>query len=274
MKPSVIQLLKCPLCSSDLNVNDTERSVLCVGSRPHCFDFSKSGYLNLAPRGGEGDGKDAVRARRRFLGAGYYQPLSDAVNALLLQIGAKTVLDAGCGEGYYTNRFPNHTDVIGIDLSRDGIDAAAKTAKTLQNGTGFAVSSIFSIPIRDHVMDAVVNIFAPCAEEEFSRVLKPGGYVILVGAGTDHLYGLKQAIYKDVHLNEGRADLPKVMTLVEKKKLQYTIYLEGGEAIADLFSMTPYYWRTTLDDKAKLEQLQSLTTQLDFDIFLFRKDLG
>ena len=46
----------------------------------------------------------------------------------------------------------------------------------------------------------------------------------------------------------------------------------GAEVIDALFSMTPYYWRTREQDRAKLKGLDRLQTVYDFDIFLYRKD--
>ncbi|MBQ8439076.1 MAG: methyltransferase domain-containing protein [Clostridia bacterium] len=274
MKDSVLNLLYCPICHAKLALTEDGKSCKCKGEgKNHCFDFSKSGYLNLAgPHGGSGDQKDAIQARREFLNAGYYQPLADLIVKKLNILGAKSVLDAGCGEGYYTNRFSEHRDVLGVDLSKDGIDAAAKSAKAQATGAGFVIASLFSMPIADQNIDAVLNIFAPCAEDEFLRVLKPGGYVILVAAGEKHLLGLKEILYKTTYLNRGRADLPRKMTLVAKDRLQYSVTVKSARQIAALFSMTPYYWRTSAEDQHKLDGLEELTTDLDFDIYLFRKD--
>ena len=273
MKSSVLDLLQCPNCSSALLVTEDGKMCKCRGERSHCFDFSKSGYLNLSgPRGGEGDNKEAILARRSFLNEGYYQPLSSKICQILKEHNVKRVLDAGCGEGYYTNRLFDEMDVLGIDLSKNGIDLAAKTAKQKGNGFGFLIASLFTMPIRNESMDAVLNLFAPCAEEEFLRVLKPGGLLVLVAAGERHLLGLKKTIYDNPYLNMGRADLPQNMTLVSHDRLTYQACIRGNEQIMALFSMTPYYWRTSSTDREKLQNLENLETDLDFDIFLFRKD--
>ena len=272
MKESVLQLLACPICHAPMGVSDDGRVCRCGGARVHCYDFAKSGYLNLGgPRAGEGDLKDAVQARRAFLEAGYYQPLSEAINEMLAGIASESVLDAGCGEGYYTNRMAEGRAVLGVDLSRAGIDAAARRAKQTESGAGFAVASIFELPVRDASLDVITNIFAPCAEGEFSRALKDGGHLLLVGAGERHLMGLKEQIYADAYENQGRADLPAQMALVDRRRVYYTVTVEGREMIEALFSMTPYYWRTSKADHAKLSGLDALTTELDFDLFLFRK---
>ena len=272
MNNTVLAMLRCPVCAASMQIAEDGRSCKCQGTRTHSYDFSRSGYLNLTrPGDGEGDLKEAVNARKLFLNAGYYEPLSNEINTILQNLNAKTVLDAGCGEGYYTNRMANDRAVLGVDLSRAGIDSAAKQAKQNATGAAFAVGSIFSIPVRDETCDAVTNLFAPCCEEEFSRVLKNGGYLILVGAGERHLMGLKQVLYENPYLNPGRADLPTQMEEVDRRRLTYTVTVEGNETIEALFSMTPYYWRTSESDRIKLKNIDTLQTELDFDIFIYKK---
>ncbi len=274
MTSGILDLLRCPVCGADGRPENEGRSFRCKGARGHCFDFSKSGYLNLCLSGKAGDGKEAVRARTLFLEAGYYQPLSDRVNLLLDESGAKRVLDAGCGEGYYTNRMARDREVLGIDLSKDGVDHAAKTAKRIGGGVSFAVASLYELPVASGAFDAVTNLFAPCAEEEFCRVLRENGTLILVGAGERHLMGLKELIYDRAYVNPGRSDLPRSMRLCKQERLHYDVTVRGRDAIDALFSMTPYYWRTSPADRAKLSAVESLSTELDFDIFVYKKELN
>ncbi len=272
VKDTVLAMLRCPVCSASMQADESGRSCKCTGVRTHSYDFARSGYLNLTrPGDGEGDLKEAINARKLFLNAGYYEPLSNAINSILDSLMVKTVLDAGCGEGYYTNRIAKERAVLGVDLSRAGIDAAAKQAKQNATGAAFAVGSIFSLPTGDATCDAVTNLFAPCCESEFSRVLKNGGHLILVGAGERHLMGLKQVLYENPYLNPGRADLPTEMKEIDRRRLSYTVTVEGRETIEALFSMTPYYWRTSEADRAKLSGIQTLSTELDFDIFIYQK---
>lgn len=272
MNPLHISLLSCPICGADCTCTEDGRVLKCLGARTHCYDFSKSGYVNLSgPHGGAGDLKAAVRARSTFLDAGYYEPLANEICKILKEHGAATVLDAGCGEGYYTNGMAKDCAVIGADLSVAGIDHAAKTEKREQNNASYIVASLFTLPIKEKSLDAITNLFAPCAEDEFLRVLKDDGIVVLVAAGERHLFGLKQAIYENPYSNLGRADLPQKMELVEKRRLTYEIEITGTQMIEALFSMTPYYWRTSEQDKAKLSALEALKTEVDFDIFLYRK---
>ncbi len=272
MNSTILSKLQCPICGSTMYEGEDARTCRCRGQRIHSYDFARSGYLHFAsPKDGEGDLKPAIRSRTLFLSKGYYAPLSDAVNAILTEFGAESVLDAGCGEGYYTNRMAGERAALGVDLSRAGIDAAAKQARVCGSNAAFIVGSIFSLPVATQTFDAVTNLFAPCSEEEFERVLKTDGILILVGAGERHLMGLKEALYEDPYLNPGRNDLPRHMHLLECRKLTYEITLEGSEEIEALFSMTPYYWRTSPRDHQKLEGLETLTTEVDFDLYIFRK---
>lgn len=273
MNQRVRAILKCPVCGERMQTDTDGRVVRCLGARTHCYDVARSGYLNFtSPGDGVGDGKAAVRARTQFLGGGYYEPLSDAVNAILDELNAATVVDAGCGEGYYTNRMAQGRTVLGVDLSRDGIDSAAKSAKRNGTDASFFVGSLFKLPVREGSIDVVTNLFAPCAETEFLRALRVGGYLVLVGVGERHLLGLKERIYDNAYLNPGRADLPTKMKLTDERRLSYEIEVCGQPMIQALFSMTPYYWRTCESDRNRLLGLEALTTTVDFNIYVFKKE--
>jgi 23S rRNA (guanine745-N1)-methyltransferase len=130
VKDTVLAMLRCPVCAASMDEAVDGKSCKCQGARTHSYDFARSGYLNLTrPGDGEGDLKEAVNARKLFLNAGYYEPLSNEINEILQNLNVKTVLDAGCGEGYYTNRMAKDRAAFGVDLSRAGIDSAAKQAK-------------------------------------------------------------------------------------------------------------------------------------------------
>ena len=83
--------------------------------------------------------------------------------------------------------------------------------------------------------------------------------------------GLKRAIYSDVYENGERADMPESMEHVGKIVSSHDIVVEGEEDIAALFSMTPYYWRTSEQDKEKLKGLGRLETKIEFEINIYRK---
>ncbi len=265
-------LLRCPVCHADMALDG---GVLgCKGARRHCFDLSGAGYVNLAFAKASGGGDDAelIRARTTFLSAGHYAPVARAVCELLQKYAAGgNVLDAGSGEGYYTEQMARAgLRVVGIDLSKRGVLHAAKSAKRTGTGAFFAVAGIFDLPCRDASLDAVTSIFAPVSEPEFLRVLKPGGVLVLAGAGVDHLYSLKKVLYDTPYRNEPRADLPREMTLLETVRVRYVAEM-GQSDLASLFAMTPYFYRTGEAGRARLAATALLGVDVDVEIAVYQK---
>lgn len=98
-------IFRCPLCSGPLW--EVPGGLRCP--KGHRFDRAKEGYVHLLPVGQKhslapGDDKAMVNARRAFLDRGWYAPLREALEQLaVVHTGSEpVVLDAGCGEGYYT----------------------------------------------------------------------------------------------------------------------------------------------------------------------------
>ena len=278
----IVSLLRCPFCRKPLR-RETN-SLICENR--HCFDIAKSGYVTLTQASGSsGDDREMVRARTAFLDSGHYEKFSDEINRIAAEVlrdnGADrqniVAIDAGCGEGYYADRLSAHLDdvfgkkaaTLGFDLSKYACDHAAKRAKSSDRVEFFAVSSIYSMPVADECADIIINLFAPVAEKEFARVLKPGGYLIVGAAGKRHLYELKRAIYPEAYENEGRRDLPEGFTHVSTRSVEYVF--SCGERLRELFMMTPYSFRTSKEDAAKLDKIDSLDITADFDIYVYRK---
>ena len=273
----ILEGLVCPCCASRLYLKEGTNSLFCGGAKPHCYDISSSGHINFALRhSGGGDSKEAVRSRRDFLDTGAYKRVADAISDILCELlpNDAHVVDAGCGEGYYSSIIAERGFAVsGFDLSKEAVIAASKRAKRdgLES-TLFGVASVYELPLASEASDAVVNIFAPCVEDEYARVLKSGGYLLVAYAGAEHLMGLKRAIYDTTYENEGRADMPSRLRLVDERRIKYDIRLDTTESIMNLFSMTPYYWRTSEADKHKLSALSELETTVDIIIAIYKKD--
>lgn len=274
---AVLSALRCPKCGAAVSFDG--RSLFCTGARRHCYDAAASGYINLAPehRAG-GDSREAVRARSAFLGRGYYADVADAIASLaekyLADRANPILVDAGCGEGYYTNRLTECGTVCGFDLSRAAVEAGAKAARRRGIDAFYAVAGLYNLPLLEESADLVLNHFAPCAEEEFSRVLRKDGVLIVGAAGETHLLGLKRVLYDTPVLNAPRADLPCSMRLLEKRRVQKTVRIEGSADIAALFAMTPYYYRTSEADRAKLAALDVLETEIDVELLVYGRQNG
>ncbi|WP_294411427.1 putative RNA methyltransferase [uncultured Ruminococcus sp.] len=266
----------CPVCGEKLEI--TGNTYLC--SKGHSFDRAKSGYVNLLlskhiGKTVHGDNKLMVQARRSFLDKGYYAPLCDALcEAVIKNINGQTILDAGCGEGYYTSAIIGKLEaenkaakVCGIDISKAAVEYSAKRCKSAE----LAVASVFHIPVAESSCDMLVTLFAPYCGEEFLRVLKKDGVMIMAIPSADHLWELKKAIYDTPYKNEVKPYELEGFGLIEKKHIKYDMVLDSQEDIDALFSMTPYYYRTGREQQERLAGLGQLTTTADFELLVYRK---
>ena len=267
-------MLICPNCGNKLiQINNTYK---CANN--HSFDIASSGYCNLlvGSKAGEfkGDNKEMVMARRMFLDSGAYEPLKDAVCSTVQHISPSVIIDAGCGEGYYTravaHTLANHNfnaTVIGADISKSATQYAAKRDKL----TTYITASCFHLPVKSECADLVLSLFAPSAAAEFSRVLTSDGVVVQVVPGDDHLWELKEAIYEVAYKNIEEKHTLEGFELINSEKITYKRIIDSPELIRALFSMTPYVHRTPKEGIERLNALNSIELTLSFLILTFKK---
>ena len=265
----------CPTCGGPLE----RRESALVCPQGHSFDIARQGYVHLLPvqqmhAKVPGDTKQMVDARRRFLALGHYDAFRDALCRLtaehLPQGGA--VLDAGCGEGFYTSALAQVArekggGSAGIDISKFAVRAAAGRYK----GIDFAVASLFHIPCAAESADVLTDVFAPIVPAEFRRVLKPGGVMILAVPGARHLYGMKEVLYTAPYENEERDTDYEGFAFLGSESVRREITVEGAENIEALFSMTPYYWKTDVAGGERLRRLDTLQTEIKFRFLVYRR---
>ena len=270
-----LSIFACPLCGEKLAID--EQVYRCTSG--HCFDKAKEGYVNLLPANRQhasapGDDKDMVKARTAFLDSGRYTPLKEALCALAAKYaGERTaLLDAGCGEGYYTEGLSR---VIaekggrtgGADLSKTAVKKAAKRCREAE----IAVASVYHLPLADGSVDMVTDCFSPLAKEEYRRVLKDGGHFLYVVPGARHLWEMKEVLYEQPYENEVREEAYEGFRLQETVPLSFGIHLEKTEEIMALFRMTPYAWKTPKEGVERLAEQKELGLTAEFRILVYER---
>jgi 23S rRNA (guanine745-N1)-methyltransferase len=271
--------LACPLDGKPLNPDST--TWRCPDG--HSFDVARQGYVNLLPVQNKrslqpGDSKEMVAARQRFLNGGHYRPVAEAVHDSVFRAftgnpGVVSCLDAGCGEGYYLRELATAGDelalsLIGLDISKWATLASAKQDKRPR----WVVGSNASLPILPGTLDCILCLFGFPVYSEFARVLKPGGVLLQVDAGPDHLRELREIIYPSLKPEKPPGDgRPDGFSVPETDTLGFALKLESQGEIADLLAMTPHLYRAPAEGLAKASQLEALTVTVDVRLNCFRR---
>ena len=262
------KILKCPVC--DQLLHQENQSYKCDNN--HTFDLAKEGYLNLLLNAKKtaGDSKEMMTARRKFLAQGYYKKLSDCVNQNLIvsQATDGSVIDIGCGEGYYLSRFQRkfaaeNQDFYGLDISKLGVRMAAKKNPNAH----WLVANFAKLPFVDKSVSIILSMFAEYSVSEIDRVLADNGTVIIVRAASDHLTELKQIIYPEIHEKVKASsikDFPGFTVKREKYSYQTTIY--STEDLMSLLLMTPHYWKIRPEGIENLRKYQTLKVTISIEI--------
>ena len=273
-----LSFFRCPLCGGPLT--GAPGDLRCPGR--HSFDRAREGYVHLLPANQKhsrapGDDKGMAAARRAFLDRGWYAPLREALCRLAVDCTgpAPVVLDAGCGEGYYTAGVrealisAGKTPVTaGVDISKFSLQKAARRCPDIS----FAVASVYRLPAADRSVDLLLNVFSPLAIDEFRRVLRPGGTYLYVVPAARHLWELKQVLYDRPYLNEERETPYEGFLYREIVPVDYTVRLPSPADIQALFQMTPYYWKTPREGAARLAALEALACTVSFRIHVFSRE--
>ena len=291
----LLTALRCPLCGSTLTLAEN-RSLLC--ERRHCFDLSAKGYVNFAPGHDQNAEKyDAAlfASRSRVFVDGYYThvvtALCDAVTrwtgvgrdvahadrAMLpaeVAPDAPLVVDAGCGDGYYARMLaasPLHPRVIGVDLSRDAIVAAARQAPAQH----WMVADLTHLPFADASMDAVADVLTPADYREFGRILKPDGLLYKIIPADDYLAEIREAIADQ--LRGGAFSNARVVehlaahaTVLERIPLRRT-FAVTEEMAAHFLHMTPMTFGLNAEQLARV-RFSKITVAMELLVCRIRRE--
>ena len=267
--------LACPLCRAPLA--RAPKTWTCP--ERHSFDVAREGYVNLLPvqqkaSKSPGDSAESLAARRAFLGAGHYAPLRHAVTTMLAALEADTLIDIGCGEGWFTSAFPDAArDIIGIDIAKPAIRMAAKAYGLSCPDITWLVASGASLPLENASVDAIVCLFTQLHIDEIHRVLKPGGHVLVVTPAADHLAALRRRLFEALIEHQPEkfiAGFEPRFELTRREDVRTALSLDNS-TLRQLLTMTPYVWKATPERRAALEASPRLDTTAAFCLMQFRK---
>lgn len=204
MNSVVLSSLRCPICADGFSEVEagSGRALRCP--RGHSFDISRQGYVNLqAGRGVHaGDTAQMVAARANFLAAGHYHFIAAGIRDAALASwkkrvgngGASLIADAGAGTGYYLSvvldSFPDFQG-LALDVSKPAVRRAARSHS---RAAAVLCDTWRQLPLADHAVKLLLNVFAPRNAAEFARVLAPDGALIVVTPGAGHLAELVGAL--------------------------------------------------------------------------------
>ncbi|MGW1895087.1 putative RNA methyltransferase [Streptomyces sp. NPDC002004] len=239
-----LHLLRCPTCRT-LRLHPDRGALRCEAG--HTFDIARHGYAGLltGTRATSGDDAAMVQARDRFLATGRYAPIRQAVARLAADYAPArgTVVDVGCGTGYYLagvlDQLPGARG-LGLDTSVRALRSAARSHERAAAATW----DVFRhFPLADEMADVVLNVFAPRNPAEFHRILRPAGRLIVVRPTGLHLAELRGRVPAMVTIDPAKEQrlhraMDPYFEAIATKQVKYPMTLVGLEAL-DLVGMTP-----------------------------------
>jgi 23S rRNA (guanine745-N1)-methyltransferase len=284
MLADALPYLRCPHCGGGLTLADG--TLVCAAR--HSFDVARQGYVSLFAGDVRhpGDTPDMVAARERFLGAGHFEPLANAVAeaaraawieraeqqgrqtagappATKVGAGLPAVVDIGSGPGYYLARVLDALDLPLTGLALDSSKHALRRAARAHAAIGAVGCDIWrGLPLGDGVAALMLNVFAPRNGAEIRRVLRPGGTLIVATPTPRHLGELVEAaglLHVDERKQERLDDkLAPHLELVDQRPLEWTLRLEEADLV-DAVSMGPSSFHRPTVPPAPLDVAASVT---------------
>ena len=256
----------CPICQENLTLVET--SLKCCNR--HSFDLAKFGYVNLAPQIKQSANydKENFQNRQQILEAGFYHAILETASDLLANSDTSTtVLDIGCGEGFYSRklqeRHPDKT-FYAFDISKDSVQIATKSEPNW--AVNWFVGDLARLPIKDASMDILLDIFSPANYGEFRRVLSKDGILIKVIPTKNHLKEIRQKVQdqltnKDYSNQDIKEHFQEHFTILSNQTASLTKTITADQLQA-LLSMTPLLFHV---DQTKIDwsQLKEITIEAE-----------
>lgn len=180
------------------------------------------------------------------------------------------ILDAGCGTGNYSLKLAHlGAQVTGIDLSNGMLDIARAKAATFPGQLTFQQMDMSRLDYADETFDGVFSMTAiefiedlSTLYDEFERVTKPGGYILLgqitdSGAWGQSYQARKGSIYEQCHFRD--------LAELEAVRPDRLVASSQGQYFAPDIPEAELNW----EDEAR----RSMTQPASFACVLFQKPL-
>lgn len=278
--------LACPLDGLALKRDDNCFSC----DRKHTYDLARQGYVYLLPVQFKsslepGDSKSMVLARRSVLELHHFLPLGQALcnqvlgHADFLASKAGCLIDAGCGEGYYTNLLAEQLQLLypaprmpllGVDISKWSVQAAAKKYPNV----AFSVASNKRLPICNGAANAIISLFGFETWQPWSELQTTEQLVFVVDAGPHHLLELREKIYSEVRIHDA-PDHPEAVkagyVLIHKSQVTYSTVIESARTLLDILEMTPHGRRTDHELLNKIAEIDTMSLTIDAVVRTYRR---
>ena len=265
MHPQVVACLRCPLCHRCLTeaVEGSGHALRCAAG--HSFDLARQGYANLAcpAPAYPGDSAQMMEARARFLGAGHYAFIAQAIAGAAVSVTgpneAGLVVEAGAGTGYYLANLLNSLPAscgLALDVSKPALRRAARAHPSC----GAALCDVWrELPVADGAAGLVLSVFAPRNGAEFRRILAANGSLIVVTPTASHLAELIAPLeLLSVDPNKDTAvaaSLEDRFQMVRNDLHEQMLHL-SHEEVAALVGMGPSAWH--VDHGKLVERIAAL----------------
>ena len=267
---------RCPICQHSFSLTG-DGSFVC--SNNHCFDLSSKGYVHLLPGTAARDARYAnelFQSRKAVFHDGFFEPVArsvcESVQKFMPQ-QSRTILDAGCGEGYYAIFLSQLSDirVFALDNSKDAILSAVRES----GDACFAVADLAGIPVHDGRAGVLLNILAPANYTEFARVLCAGGVMIKVFPGRYYLRELRACVagdlrYKEYSNQKTIGHMAENADIADHKTIQYTLPVSQKQ-LASFYKMTPLTSHVPPIETVDLSGISEITIHLEVIVAYPRK---
>ncbi|MFT5498080.1 MAG: 23S rRNA (guanine745-N1)-methyltransferase [Kiritimatiellia bacterium] len=268
--------LQCPVCRD--NLQPDAHGLACAAG--HRFDAAREGYVNVLlshhrKSNQAGDSPEMIASRQAFLDGGHYDPLVHALCAATKPLDPKVVLDAGCGTGHFLAALAaQHPDArcCGIDISKPGIKAAAKAFP----GHHWIIANFMrELPVKSDTVDVLLNLMSPRKVEEFARVLKKDGRMIMLVPGAEHLEELRAILMENPADDIDKAARAEAacaahFMLLDRQVVAFDLDLDGPQ-MRQLIGMTPLTWKASRSGMAAAEERENLQVKARFELLVFKR---